>query len=74
VSPERELHELSTDPWRPTVSFLVIVTLAGRAVCVATCPDGGRFGGGLLAQKGLGRLLHRGGTGRQTAAMHSEMG
>lgn len=28
VSPERELHELSLDPWRPT-SFRVMVTAAG---------------------------------------------
>jgi hypothetical protein len=60
VSPERELHELSTDPWRPTVSFRVMITKAGRAAQYrdGARDVGGRVGGGLLAQKGLGRLLH----------------
>lgn len=38
VSPERELHELSTEAWRPTVSFLVMVEGGGACrlcVCVS---------------------------------------
>jgi hypothetical protein len=73
VSPERELHELSVLPWRLTVvSFLVILAAGSAALPDATrlrvvgvgaavgagascCWGRGR---GLLAQVGLGRLLH----------------
>jgi hypothetical protein len=84
VSPERELQLLSVDPWRPMDSgFLVIVT----ALSYSALQDAMRLhvaggwvgGGGLLAQKGLGRLLHRGGTrcrcahGRRTMRVRLRM-
>jgi hypothetical protein len=65
VSPERELQLLSTEPWRAAaVSFLVIVAGGSRASSRCACRSRAVLvvEWRLLAQKGLGRLLHRGGT------------